>query len=96
MEDIGQLIQCLKKHNLDATAPSTALLTTVFAEYESVRLPRSALLVKAANDRGHMRVVSTEAAALERDEKVKAANSDSASVLDGYLHFEYAPLAHNV
>ena len=39
-----------------------------------------------------LRVVLDEATALERDEKVKAANSDKAAVLEGFIHLEYAPL----
>jgi salicylate hydroxylase len=56
-EDVYHLIRSLVKHNPSASTPSTELLKVVFDEYEGVRLPRSAELVRKAREHGEFRVV---------------------------------------
>ncbi|KAI5118837.1 hypothetical protein M0805_006157 [Coniferiporia weirii] len=72
-EDIYHLVRALVAHHPDlASTPSTAQLTAAFADYESVRIPRSAMLVRKARARGEQRVVSDLEAARRRDEAMRA------------------------
>lgn len=46
----------LAHHPSASSAPSTSELTAAFADYENIRLPRSAELVRRARARGEQRV----------------------------------------
>lgn len=79
------MIRVLTTHNPDSsTSPSTATLETAFAEYEKVRLPRTALLVKGAHAQGQMRVVADPEAARERDAFLKQAYANEDEAIKGY------------
>ncbi|EGN91846.1 hypothetical protein SERLA73DRAFT_173280 [Serpula lacrymans var. lacrymans S7.3] len=51
-EDVYHLMRFIVKYNPDASQPDTELLTKIFSEYESIRIPRSAALVKGARKQG--------------------------------------------
>ncbi|KAH9858404.1 FAD/NAD-P-binding domain-containing protein [Lenzites betulinus] len=57
-EDIYHLVRLLVKHNPNAAQPSTELLGQIFREYESLRIERTASLVKQARHQGEVRVVN--------------------------------------
>jgi len=81
-EDIYHLVRLLVKHNPKASAPSTELLSTIFSEYEGVRIPRTAELVKGARRQGEVRVVDGVDACLARNEIVRKNWEDDEKVLD--------------
>ena len=71
-EDVYHLIRVLTKHHKDPKAnPSTEVLVAVFREYECLRIERTTALVRLAHERGNVRVILTEAEALERDRSVR-------------------------
>ncbi|KAG8996557.1 hypothetical protein FRB93_000699 [Tulasnella sp. JGI-2019a] len=74
-EDIYHLSRLLSLHIPSPTpsaAASTAVLDTIFTEFETLRITRTSALVRAARAQGDMRVMSGEEACLARDEMVKA------------------------
>ncbi|KIJ67862.1 hypothetical protein HYDPIDRAFT_107388 [Hydnomerulius pinastri MD-312] len=75
-EDIYHLVRLLKKYNPSASDPSNETLVQVFQEYQNLRLPRTAELVKGARRQGETRVVSGIEACKRRDEMVKAGFGD--------------------
>ena len=58
MEDCYHLTRLLLAHNPSGAQPSTALLETIFTEFEGPRIVRTSELVKGARARGDLRVVS--------------------------------------
>jgi len=70
-EDVLELVRCLEKYNPGAGSPSTTTLDTLFAEYETTRLPRSSAMVKGARAGGEARVTIGINACLERNEMIK-------------------------
>lgn len=64
---MNTLIELLEKHNPSAAPPSTSVLETIFSEFENVRLPRSARLVKQARMQGESRVVEGVEGCLKRN-----------------------------
>ncbi|KAH8119024.1 FAD/NAD-binding domain-containing protein [Phellopilus nigrolimitatus] len=76
-EDVYHLVRALITHHTSPeTAPSTAQLAAAFSDYESVRLPRSAALVRRARERGEQRVVDGLETAKKRDEAVRASSTE--------------------
>jgi len=57
-EDIYHLIRLLGVHNPDGKAPSTEVLSKIFAEFDSIRIPRTSSLVEGARKMGESRVVN--------------------------------------
>jgi len=70
-EDTYHLVRLLVKHNPQASPPSTELLSTIFTEYEAIRIPRTAELVKGARKQGEVRVVDGVDACLARNEIIR-------------------------
>lgn len=83
-EDVYHLIRLLIKYNPDATSPSTELLTKVFSEYESIRLPRTSQLVKEARKAGDQRVVEGLDQSIARNEVIRQVWHDEEKVLRSY------------
>jgi len=81
-EDTYHLVRLLVKHNPGASPPSTELLYTIFSEYEGIRIPRTAELVKGARKQGEVRVVDGVEACLARNETVRKFWEDEDKVLD--------------
>ncbi|KAH7926526.1 FAD/NAD(P)-binding domain-containing protein [Leucogyrophana mollusca] len=77
-EDVYHLTRLLVKYNPDGSHPSTDVLGQVFAEYESLRLPRTSELVKEARLRGEMRVVQGLDACKARNEILRDAYTSDA------------------
>ena len=71
-EDVYHLVRALVQHHPSPTLPpTTAQLASAFEEYERVRLPRSAELVRKARARGEertMHVSLEDADAVEKRE----------------------------
>ena len=66
-------VLCAAIPNRDTSeSPTTATLTKLFSEYESIRLPRTATLVRGARTRGERRVTMDEESSRKRDEIIKA------------------------
>ncbi|KAI0768794.1 FAD/NAD-P-binding domain-containing protein [Trametes elegans] len=72
LEDTYHTVRLLVEHNPAAAAPSTALLSTVFAELERLRIPRTAALVRKARAMGESRVLQGAKACRARDGAVRA------------------------
>ncbi|KAJ4468286.1 hypothetical protein J3R30DRAFT_1696213 [Lentinula aciculospora] len=73
LEDIYHLVRVLVKYNPAAGDPSTETLKNAFEEYESIRLPRTSVLVKEARQTGDKkRVVSGMGECIARDEAIRA------------------------
>ncbi|KAG8878288.1 hypothetical protein FRB97_002638 [Tulasnella sp. 331] len=74
-EDIYHLDRLLQAHipSPNTTTASTTLLDKIFTEFETLRIARTSVLVKAARAQGEMRVVSGEKACLARDQTLKSA-----------------------
>ncbi|KIK68856.1 hypothetical protein GYMLUDRAFT_34848 [Collybiopsis luxurians FD-317 M1] len=71
-EDIYHLVRVLIKFNPSAQNPSTETLSNAFKEYESVRIPRTSVLVKGAREMGEKtRVVSGMEACIARNNKIR-------------------------
>jgi len=70
------------KHNPEASSPATELLSTIFNEYESIRIPRTAELVRTARKQGEIRVVDGIDACLKRNEIIRKNFGDDEKVLD--------------
>ena len=88
-EDIYHLVRLLTKHNPSAAAPSTALLETVFSEYEQLRITRTSALVLGARRQGEARVVQGVEACRMRDAALKAMFTSAdfgKGQLDFYAH----------
>jgi len=90
-EDIYHLVRLLVKHNLKASPPSTELLSTIFREYEGIRIPRSAKLVTNARKNGEVRVVDGVDACLARNHVVRKAWKDDEKALDASEYFLSGP-----
>ncbi|KAI0365646.1 FAD/NAD-P-binding domain-containing protein [Pilatotrama ljubarskyi] len=71
-EDIYHLVRLLVKHNPDAASPSTELLSSIFTEYEKIRIPRTTGLVKLARKQGELRVVSGVEACKKRNDILRS------------------------
>ena len=69
MEDCYHLTRLLA-HNPSGAPPSTALLETIFTEFESLRIARTSELVKGARQQGELRVVSGAEACKKRNEVI--------------------------
>ena len=70
MEDCYHLTRLLLAHNPSGAPPSTALLQTIFSEFESLRIARTSELVKGARQQGELRVVSGVEACKKRNEVI--------------------------
>lgn len=81
-EDTYHLIRLLVKHNPKASPPSTELLSNVFRDYEGIRIPRTAELVKGARKQGEVRVVDGVEACLARNEVVRKIWEEDEQVLN--------------
>ncbi|KAJ7450048.1 hypothetical protein B0H11DRAFT_2078241 [Mycena galericulata] len=69
-EDVYNLIRLITKHHPSPESePSTAELSTIFTEFEAIRLERTAALVRGARKTGERRVV-------EGEEQVRARNDE--------------------
>ncbi|KAH9920085.1 uncharacterized protein B0H18DRAFT_1025880 [Fomitopsis serialis] len=73
---LGDAAHPTSPHNPSAAAPSAELLSTIFSEYEQLRIARTSELVKGARKQGEVRVVQGEAACKARDESLKAVYAD--------------------
>ena len=67
MEDCYHLTRLLLAHNPSGASPTTALLETIFTEFEGPRITRTSELVKGARGRGDLRVVSGVEACKQRN-----------------------------
>ncbi|KZT70890.1 FAD/NAD(P)-binding domain-containing protein [Daedalea quercina L-15889] len=85
-EDIYHLVRLLAKHNPSAAQPSTELLSTIFSEYEELRIARTSELVEGARKQGNVRVVQGEEACRARNEAVKAVYTDE-NFVSNWLQF---------
>jgi hypothetical protein len=65
------VLQLTKNHPSPSVPPTNEQLTAAFTAYESIRLPRSAGIVRGARERGLLRVVANEEAARVRDEMLR-------------------------
>lgn len=74
-----------------AFSPSTELLSTIFSEYESTRIQRTAELVKSARKMGEVRVVDGVDACLARNERVRKIWADDENVLDASAYLLGGP-----
>ncbi|KAL0956145.1 hypothetical protein HGRIS_002308 [Hohenbuehelia grisea] len=83
-EDVYHLVRVLLKYNPDAGNPDTAALAKAFEEYENVRIPRSATLVKAARKMGDLRVTHGVENCLRRNEAFKHMGDDLEVVYETY------------
>jgi len=72
-------MRLLKKYNPSAVQPSTELLSQVFTDYQDLRLPRTAELVRGARRQGETRVVEGIDACKARDEAIRAGIDDEAA-----------------
>jgi len=81
-EDIYHLVRLLVKHNPEALPPSTELLSTVFTDYEGIRIPRTADLVRGARKQGELRVVDGVDPCLARNKIIKQMWGNDEKVLD--------------
>lgn len=81
----------LVKHNPDAAPPSTELLSTIFKEWEGIRIPRTAALVKGARQTGEGRVVDGVQACLARNQTVRDIWADDEKLLDASEYLLGAP-----
>ncbi|KAH9994461.1 hypothetical protein BJV77DRAFT_994926 [Russula vinacea] len=69
-EDIYHLARLLSAH--PGAAEDSAILETVFTEYERARIPRSTMLIDIAQKQGENRVVEGVEACLARNQDVRA------------------------
>lgn len=81
-EDVYHLVRLLVQHNPAAAPLPTEKLAQIFAEYESLRIARTAVLVAGARRMGELRVVGGVDACLARNETVKAMYVDDAEALE--------------
>ncbi|KAI9066575.1 FAD/NAD-P-binding domain-containing protein [Trametes sanguinea] len=70
-EDIYHLVRLLVKYNPEAGEPSTELLSQIFTEYESARIPRTSTLVKRAREQGEIRVVNGVEECKKRNDQLR-------------------------
>ncbi|KAI0769639.1 FAD/NAD-P-binding domain-containing protein, partial [Trametes elegans] len=70
-EDVYHLIRLLTKYNPDAGVPSTKLLSSLFTEFETLRIARTSALVRGAREQGRIRVVSGVEACKRRNEFIR-------------------------
>ncbi|KAL0581826.1 hypothetical protein V5O48_000194 [Marasmius crinis-equi] len=91
LEDIYHLVRCLLKYNPGANTPSTTQLSSVFEEYESLRIPRTTELVQKARMAGDARVVLGREACLERNAKKRSIWSDKELALRGFEETRSGP-----
>ncbi|KAM5543237.1 hypothetical protein V8D89_003111 [Ganoderma adspersum] len=97
MEDCYHLTRLLLAHNLSGTSPSTALLETIFTEFEGPRIARTSELVKSARQQGDLRVVGGIEACKKRNEIFVemyggAATGRSTGLVAQSLHLALNPL----
>ncbi|KAJ7666690.1 hypothetical protein DFH06DRAFT_984458 [Mycena polygramma] len=71
-EDVDTLIRLLLEHTAPDAEPSSAVLSSVFAEFEGKRMERTAMLVKGARKEGDLRVVGGEEQARARNDIISA------------------------
>ncbi|KZP34264.1 FAD/NAD(P)-binding domain-containing protein [Athelia psychrophila] len=81
-EDVYHLVRLLTQANPTAAPQPTAALAAVFAEYEGLRIARTAILVNGARRMGELRVVGGVDACLARNETVRRMYTDDAQVLE--------------
>ena len=74
-------MRLLAVHNPTSAPPSTALLSTIFGEFEKPRIARTSELVKRAREQGDKRVVSGVEACKNRNETVAAGAIGDSPVL---------------
>jgi salicylate hydroxylase len=67
------------------------LLSTVFGEYESIRIPRTTELVKGARKHGEARTVDGVEVCLARNETVRRLWANDEKVLDGTEYLVSGP-----
>ncbi|KZS98856.1 FAD/NAD(P)-binding domain-containing protein [Sistotremastrum niveocremeum HHB9708] len=90
-EDIYHLVRLLLEHKVPTNGPiPTKLLDDAFTEFEQIRIPRTAALVRAARQQGEGRVVDGLEACKARDAAVKAAFS-SGNILKGVQDYAANP-----
>ena len=94
-EDTYHLVRLLIKHNPKASPPSTELLSTIFSEYEGIRIPRTAELVKGARKQGEVRVVDGVEACLARNEMVRKMWQDDEELLEASDYLLSGPFQGN-
>ncbi|KAM5543302.1 hypothetical protein V8D89_003176 [Ganoderma adspersum] len=70
MEDCYHVTRLLLAHNPSGAPPSTALLETIFTEFEGPRIVRTSELVKSARQQGELRVVDGVEACKKRNEVI--------------------------
>ncbi|KAF9072189.1 hypothetical protein BDP27DRAFT_1320882 [Rhodocollybia butyracea] len=83
LEDIYHIVRVLMKYNPSAEHPSTETLEKAFKEYESIRLPRTSMLVKQARNMGESRVVNGIDACIVRNEAIRAIWKDPVAASKG-------------
>ncbi|KAF8198170.1 FAD/NAD(P)-binding domain-containing protein [Mycena galopus ATCC 62051] len=70
-EDVENIVRLLDKHHPTAEAePSAAVLSTIFTEFETLRMERTATLVRRARETGEMRVVAGVERARARNDAI--------------------------
>ncbi|TBU24974.1 FAD/NAD(P)-binding domain-containing protein [Dichomitus squalens] len=92
LEDCYHLTRLLLVHNPTGASPSTELLSTVFTEFETLRIARTSDLVKRARQQGEIRVISGVEACKKRNETVATMYGGPAKADDTALRVLLADL----
>lgn len=92
-EDVYHLVRVLLKFNPDGSSPSTEALGKAFDEYEQIRLPRTARLVKEARKIGESRVLQGVEPCKIRNAFLRELWSDKDKVAATYLHIMTEPFS---
>lgn len=90
-EDIYHFIRLLTSLNPFSDSPSSAVLEDIFTQYERVRIPRTAALVKGARKMGETRTVQGVDACKKRNAAIREMWSDKASIEETYHNLLNAP-----
>ena len=75
------LVALLQEHNPTATEPSTEILEIIFHALETLRIPRSAKLVKQARAQGERRVVHGVEACKKRKDAYREMWKDDDTII---------------
>jgi salicylate hydroxylase len=71
----------LEKHNPGAASPSTELLSTIFLEYEGIRIPRMAEVVDGGRKHHKLWILDGVEACLARNNAVRKIWKDEEEIL---------------
>ncbi len=95
MEDCYHLTRLLLAHNPSGASPSTALLETIFSEFEGPRIARTSELVKGARQQGELRVVDGVEACKRRNEAIVEVYGGVATGASSGLAAQFVHLVDN-